>query len=235
MPADASVGTFIGLEQWPWVALALAGAFHGINPAMGWLFAVALGLQERRLGAVLGALGPIALGHVLSIIIVVGLLLAARTVVPLEWLRWGSGAALILFGLFKLLRPRSHPKWVGMRVTPAELTLWSFLMSSAHGAGLMLLPLILGATDANAAAGHADHTGHAAAGPAAGGAISAADLLTNLAAVSVHSAAMLLVMALVAVIVYTRVGVMILRSAWINLDVVWAAALILAGLLTFVL
>src|SRR5215468_9572956 len=126
-------------DLWPWLTLALLGAYHGINPAMGWLFAVALGLQERRRAAVIRAFAPIALGHAVSIAAVVALLGAAQALVDLGVLRLIGAAALIIFGLYKLLAPMSHPRWVGMRVHFRDLTTWSFLMASAHGAGLMLL------------------------------------------------------------------------------------------------
>ena len=129
-------------ENWPWLALALLGAYHGLNPAMGWLFAVSLGLQERRTSAVLRAFLPISLGHasaVLAAVLVVGV---AQLVVPLGVLSYLCGSALILFGLYKLIW-RKHPRWVGMRVGFKDLTVWSFLMASAHGAGLMLIPVLL--------------------------------------------------------------------------------------------
>ncbi|MCA1837811.1 MAG: hypothetical protein LC674_03325, partial [Actinobacteria bacterium] len=130
-------------ESWPWLALALLGAYHGLNPAMGWLFAVALGLQEQRRSAVLRALPPIALGHAVAILLAVVVIGVAQIVVPLDVLRYVCGGVLILFGLYKLLR-RKHPRWVGMRVGFRDLTAWSFLMASAHGAGLMLIPVLLG-------------------------------------------------------------------------------------------
>src|ERR671933_2401331 len=127
---------------WPWALMALLGAYHGLNPAMGWLFAVALGLQERNRRAVLRALAPIALGHEASIALVVLLVGGLELVAAPQVLRAAGALVLVLFGLYKFLRPRSHPRWGGMRVTPRELVLWSFLMSSAHGAGLMLFPIL---------------------------------------------------------------------------------------------
>src|SRR5687768_154957 len=136
------------------VALAALGAFHGINPAMGWLFAVGLGLQDGRRGSVLRALPPIALGHAASVAIVVVAFAAASAVVPERALRVAGGLLVLGAGAYKLAR-RRHPRWVGMRVGFRDLTLWSFLMSSAHGAGLMLVPLLVAptaaATDAHAA------------------------------------------------------------------------------------
>ena len=137
---------------WPWLALAGLGAYHGLNPAMGWLFAVALGLQERRRWAVLRALPAIALGHEASIAAVAAVLAVARIFTAAELLRPLGAIGLVLFGVFKLLKPRSHPRWVGLRVGPRDLVVWSFLMSSAHGAGLMLFPIILGLPSAVAGA-----------------------------------------------------------------------------------
>ena len=212
-------------EAWPWLALGLLGAYHGLNPAMGWLFAVALGLQERKLSAVLKSLVPIAFGHELAIAAAVMLVGLAELVAARELLRAAGALVLVGFGIFKLLRPRWHPRWVGMRVSQRDLVLWSFLMSSAHGAGLMLLPLLLGLP----APAHAeDVVAHAL--PSGG--LAGASLLQDLAAVLVHTLAMLAVAALVAVVVYTRLGVGVLRRAWINLDALWAAVLVLAGVLT---
>jgi hypothetical protein len=221
-------------ETWPWLTLALLGAYHGINPAMGWLFAVALGLQERRRAAVIRAFAPIALGHAMSIAAVVALLGAAQALVDLGVLRLIGAVALVIFGLYKLLAPMSHPRWVGMRVHFRDLTAWSFLMATAHGAGLMLLPVLLRlpsgvAHAAHGMAGHAAHAAHmqmasAVAAPPA-----------EIAAVVIHTAAMFLVMGAIAMVVYEKVGLAILRRAWINLDLVWAVALIVTGALSLVL
>jgi hypothetical protein len=211
-------------DAWPWLALAGLGIYHGLNPAMGWLFAVALGLQERRLAAVLRALVPIAVGHELAVAVAAVVVGAAELVAARELLRGAGAVVLVGFGIFKLLRPRSHPKWVGMRVTGRDLVLWSFLMSSAHGAGLMLFPFLLGLP---LAAEAADLAGHALPASLIG-----ASVLAGVAAVVLHTLAMLAAMAAIAVLVYTRLGVMVLRKAWVNLDPLWAVALILAGLLT---
>src|SRR3954447_25266881 len=155
----------------PWLSLVLLGAFHGLNPGMGWLFAVALGLQAGRRTAVIAALGPIAAGHLASVAVVVVLVGVARLVVPLATLQYAAAAVLIAFGLLKLTRFGSHPRWVGMRVAPHELAAWSFLMATAHGAGLMLAPVVLrlsgedpaGLTDAVVRGSHAGHAEHLAA------------------------------------------------------------------------
>ena len=207
-------------ESVSWLALGVLGAYHGINPGMGWLFAVLRGLQEGRRSAVLQALLPIALGHEASIAVVVALVVGAQFVAAPEVLRAVGAVALVLFGAFRLLKPRAHPRWVGMRIGLGELVLWSFLMSSAHGAGLMLFPVILGLSPSAPAADI----------PVVG--LDAGTLLENVAAVFVHTGAMLLSMAAVAVVVYEKLGVGVLRRAWLNLDVLWAVAIITAGAVT---
>jgi hypothetical protein len=218
---------------WPWLTLALLGAFHGLNPAMGWLFAVALGLQERSRAAVLRAFAPIALGHAVSVAAVVALLGAAQTLAGLGTLRLVGAGALVVFGVYKLLAPMSHPRWVGMRVNFRDLTAWSFLMATAHGAGLMLLPVLLRIQAGASHAGHdmASHGDHAAQMQAMGAAVATSEL----AAVALHSGAMFLVIGAIAVVVYEKVGLAILRRAWVNLDLIWAVALIASGVLSLVL
>lgn len=206
---------------WPWAAVALLGAYHGVDPSMGWLFAVALGLQEKSRARVWWSLIPIAIGHLVSIAAVVALVGALRLTVA-AYLAPAGAAALIAFGLFRLIWPRAHPRWVAMRVNAAELALWSFLMASAHGAGLMLFPILLGVMPPGAAMAHHHH-----AMPMAH-----TTLLTGAMVVVLHTSAMLLVMGTVAVIVYEKVGLAILRSAWVNLDLIWAGALVAAGVIS---
>jgi hypothetical protein len=206
---------------WPWIAVAALGAYHGIDPSMGWLFAVALGLQDKSRARVLWALVPIAIGHLISIAVVVALIGGIRTTsFNPDYLRYGGATALIAFGVFRLVWPRAHPRWVAMRVNSAELALWSFLMASAHGAGLMLFPILMMVMPA----GHAMH--HHAMPPMGTG------FVTGAMVAIVHTAAMLAVMGAVAIVIYEKVGLAILRTAWINLDLIWAGALIGAGLLS---
>jgi uncharacterized membrane protein len=211
-------------ESWPWLTLALLGAYHGLNPAMGWLFAVALGLQEQRRGAVLQALPPIALGHAMAVLIAVLIIGVAEIVVPLDVVRYACAGVLIIFGLYKFVR-RRHPRWVGMRVGFGDLTAWSFLMASAHGAGLMLIPVLLRLrSNEHVHGAHADHasmTGSATA-------------LADLAVIGIHTLAMFVVMAAVAILVYERLGVAILKRSWFNVDLLWAGALVGAGIITLV-
>jgi hypothetical protein len=211
---------------WPWILIALLGAYHGLNPAMGWLFAVGLGLQERDRRAVWRALPPIAIGHELAIAVVVVLVLGLELVARPDQLHVVAGAALVGFGIFRFLRPRAHPRWARMRVNRSELTLWSFLMSSAHGAGLMVAPVLIGSSAGEAGgAGAHDHG-------LSDLRLGVLSIPESALAVTVHVGAMLLVMAAVAVAVYETVGVSILRKAWINLDAVWAGAFVLAGVVT---
>ncbi|HEU5432892.1 MAG TPA: hypothetical protein VFU81_14590, partial [Thermomicrobiales bacterium] len=193
---------------------------------MGWLFAVARGLQGRRMRDVLHALVPIAAGHALAIGLVAVAIGILGLVVPPSLLLALGGAALLGFAGWIVLRRFRHPRWIGMRVGPRQLVVWSFLMASAHGAGLMLVPALVGLQGEGMAsamaASHAEHMGHQM--PGADNAV-----LPALAAVGVHTAAMLVAAGLVAIVVYQKVGVEMLRRAWINLDFIWVGALTIAG------
>jgi hypothetical protein len=214
---------------------------------MGWLFAVAIGFQERRLRAVLTALAPITLGHALSLSIVALLVGTLGLVIPQGMLLMVIGLALIGFAVVKIATRFRHPRWVGMHLKPRELVLWSFLMATAHGAGLMLAPVIASLNDpapaaANAQGSHlmpdgqwmqtpmklSNHSGHETmlAGEA---------LVPAVASVLLHSAMMLVVAAVIAMIVYQKIGVGVLRRAWINLDFLWFGAFLLTGVLTLLL
>jgi hypothetical protein len=197
-----------------WVVLFGLGAFHGINPAMGWLFAVALGMQERRSSAVWRAMLPLGTGHALAVAGVILLAILAGAMVPLTYLRWSVAAILVVFGITHLIRHR-HPAWARMRVGMGQLTLWSFLMASAHGAGLMVVPVFMGMTMAST------HS-HAMAAPP--------KVTTALLATSVHAAGYLLVTAFVAFLVFKKLGVAVLRKTWFNLDLLWGIALVGSGL-----
>ena len=200
-----------------WAMLVALGAFHGINPGMGWLFAVALGIQERRRGAVIGALLPLGVGHALAVAGAVGVAMAIGFVIPLSWLRWPIAGVLVSFGVLRLIRHR-HPRWAGMRVGMCGLTAWSFLMASAHGAGLMVVPVFMGMSGAGAYAHHMPATGVGAG--------------TAFLATGLHALGYLAVTAFVAVLVFEKLGVGILRRAWFNLDLIWSAALVATGALT---
>jgi hypothetical protein len=218
-------------ENWPWLALIGLGAYHGLNPAMGWLFAVALGLQEGRREAVVKAFWPIALGHAAAVTLVVAVVLGVQAVVPLGVVRYLAAASLILFGLYKLIR-RKHPRWVGMRVGFKDLTLWSFIMAGAHGAGLMLVPVLLKLSGTMHEMEHEAHEAHEHWGHGVHLFLTNPEALTDLAAVAVHTVSMFAVMAAVALVVYDRLGLKILKRTWFNVDLVWAAALVGAGVIT---
>jgi hypothetical protein len=206
-----------------WV-LVLLGAYHGINPAMGWLFAVALGLQEQKGSTVARSLVPIAIGHALAVGGVVAIAAFLGMALPLMLIRWIVAAILVGLGLYFLLRHR-HPRWVRMQVGFRDLTVWSFLMASAHGAGLMLLPVLLGGSTAEASGQIARGHAHLSAGGSA---------ISGILATGIHTAAYLAATGLIAWVVYRRLGLELLRKTWFNLDLVWAAALVATGLITLV-
>lgn len=196
------------------------GAFHGLNPGMGWLFAVALGLQERDRGAVLRAVPAIAAGHAAAVALALAVLAWLQQVLDARAVALATAVVLVAFGGWRLLR-RRHPRWVGMRVTRRDLVLWSFLMASAHGAGLMLVPVLLASAQAVPAADAHPVTGVVAAAAAGSG--------PTVVAAAVHTAAMLVAMTGVALLVYDHLGVAVLRRAWLNVDLLWAVALVAAG------
>jgi hypothetical protein len=206
-------------QAWAWLVLFLLGAYHGINPAMGWLFAVALGLQKKSGRAVWESLLPIATGHVIAIAAVILVAVLAGTVLPVHVLRIVVVVILIGFGIYRIVS-KSHPRFGGMQVGFCDLTIWSFLMACAHGAGLMLLPVLLGMS-----AMGAGHEAHLAAFPS---------VKTQLFAVAIHTFGYLLLTGTIAWVVFTKLGVSILRKAWLNLDFVWAVALIATAGLTLV-
>jgi hypothetical protein len=205
-------------ERWPWLLLVALGVYHGLNPAMGWLFAVALGLHRRSRVVVLGSLIPIAVGHLLAIAIAAALVIGLGLFIDPHALRAIAGAALILWALYHAFYGTRHRVRVGMQTGFLGLLAWSFLMANAHGAGLMLSPALIPICLSSAAT------------PVSGTALSAA-----FAAIAVHMAAMLLVMAVIASAVYAWIGVGFLRRGWINLDLLWTAALGTAGVVLIAL
>ena len=216
--------------QWPWVTLFLLGAFHGLNPAMGWLFAVSLGLQRKSWPAVLGAIPPILLGHAASVTVIVIFLQFLSTALPPLSTRVACSVILLGFGAARLWRGR-HPRWVGMQVGFRDLTVWSFVMASAHGAGLMLMPFVF-ILNNDASAYSMRHGAMAGMQPALLGFRPA---WTWLLPVAVHTLGYVACLVLVAVTVYASVGIAVLRRVWINVDVLWAAALMATGILTLFL
>jgi len=209
-------------HSWPWAVLALLGAYHGLNPAMGWLFALALGLQEKCRSAVMGALLPIAAGHAAAIALAILVLRAFQHFIPMSVLKWSVAAILFILGAYRMFRA-SHPRGSGMRVGGKDLLVWSFLMASAHGAGLMLMPVLL----SQPMLGKAQTTMEA-------GAVVSQSLHASLIllAVLVHTASMLCVAGILALLFfesYEKLGLRLLQSAWFNFDLLWAMALLVAG------
>lgn len=208
----------------PWLAILGLGVWHGINPAMGWLFAVALGLQEGRRAAVWRALPPLALGHGIAIGGTLVLAALVGLVVSLSQLKWIVAGVLLGFGIYRLVRSR-HPRFGGMRVGARDLTLWSALMASAHGAGLMVVPFVLGAAERNdTSAAHFAH-GAMLAGTFGGEHVA-------LLATALHTFGYLFVVGLIAVLVYEKLGLRLLRRLWFNLDLAWGVALVATAVLT---
>ena len=208
--------------NWPWVAMALLGAYHGLNPAMGWLFALALGLQEKRRSAVIGALLPIALGHAASIAMAILLLTLVQHFLPMNLLKWAVALVLFTLGVYRLFRA-NHPRGAGMRVGGKDLLVWSFLMASAHGAGVMLLPILI----AQPMPGMTHHMADEMRMVPLSLSASAIGL-----AVLIHTVSMFFVAGILAVLffeTYERVGLQLLRRTWLNFDLVWAVALLVAG------
>jgi hypothetical protein len=208
------------------LALLSLGALHGLNPGMGWLFAVALGLQRGERRAVWRALVPLAVGHALAIAVAVAITLWLGVVVPAAGVGWGAAVLLIGLGVSQL-RGHRHPtlgRWrVGLRANGRELTIWSFVVATAHGAGLMAAPFALRAMQSGMT-GHSSHSSHTAASAS----VVPLDWPT-LWATSVHTAGYLIVTGVLAVVVYERAALHVVRRAWINFDLMWAAALILTG------
>lgn len=196
-----------------WVLMIAFGAYHGLNPGMGWLFALALGLQQKSERAIWQSLLPISIGHAASILLVAALVLAAGQLISTATLRMVTAAGLLTFGVIKLFTYYRHPRWVGMRVTMRDLFFWSFLMAAAHGAGLMVAPTLLEISGSRGDPG-------TWLSPATG----------MLMGVGLHTLSMLVVMAAVAAIVYRKLGLKILRRSWINFDLIWAVALLVVGI-----
>ena len=199
-------------ELWAWLALVGLGAFHGLNPAMGWLFAVALGLHQQDRRVVWLSVVPIALGHALSVVVLAAAFFWAGLVIDARIVRIGAGLVLIGWALYHWRYAHRHRVRFGMQTGLLGLGVWSFLMATAHGAGLMLWPVLMPLCIA--AASEPD-----GAGP----------LVTAIIGIGVHTLAMLVTTTVVAVAVYEWVGLEILRRAWINVDLVWTFALVAAG------
>ena len=212
-----------------WLTIVAVGLYHGLNPAMGWPLAVANGMAARRASALFATLLPLGGGHFAAMAVVL---------VPFAWLSWyvqwsrpirlGAGAVVVLFGIYKLLQ-RRHPRALA-RIRPTQLAWWSFLMATAHGAGLMLVPFMLGLCATAPAAG-----GAAASLPELGhetvmNYLARSNVATAVAVAAVHTLAMVLAGIAMAWAVYRYLGLAFLRRVWLDLDLVWGASLVIAGL-----
>jgi hypothetical protein len=209
-------------HTWPWAVLALLGAYHGLNPAMGWLFALALGLQEKRRSAVIGALFPIALGHASAIALAILLLRFLQHFLPMNILKWSVAAILFTLGAYRIFRAR-HPQGCGMRASRKDLFVWSLLMASAHGAGLILIPVLLAQPMLGMAPAMAETA------PAVSQPLNASVVVL---AVLVHTVGMLVVAGILALLffeTYENLGLRLLRHTCFNFDLLWAIALLVAG------
>ncbi len=200
----------------PWLVLAGLGAFHGLNPAMGWLFAVALGLHRGSRKVVLLSLVPIAIGHAISIAVVAAAVVALGFVVDERLLQITAGVLLVGWAIYYLAYGHRHRVRIGMTTGMVGLGVWSFLMATAHGAGLMLVPVLIPLCLAASPARELTATG---------------SLPIALAAVGVHTAAMLAVTLAMALSVYEWLGLSFLRRGWINFDLIWTAALAATGII----
>src|SRR5436190_24154803 len=206
---------------WLWLAVIASGLYHGVNPGMGWPLAVSAGLMERSSRAVMAALGPLAAGHLLAMLLV--LLPFAILVALVEWqrqLQIGAGLLVIGFGVYRLVE-RRHPRALA-RIRPTQLGLWSFAVAIAHGAGLMLVPIYLGlCRDADLDRGHE-----------AANALINANLGMAVLVSLVHSVTMIAAGGCVAWLVYRYLGLKFVSRSLFNLDATWAFSFILLGALS---
>jgi hypothetical protein len=201
-------------EAAAWLGVVGFGVYHGLNPAMGWPLAVANGLAARRDRAVFATVLPLGVGHLLAMAVV--LVPFALLAWYVEWsraIRIGAGLLVLGFGVWRLVRPR-HPRFL-VRVPPTRLAWWSFLMATAHGAGLMLVPIALGLCASQAGAHNHVTLGTSAA--------------TALLVALVHSAVMMACGLALAWAVYRWLGLRFVTRSWFNLEAAWAASLVLTG------
>jgi hypothetical protein len=201
-----------------WLAVIVSGIYHGVNPGMGWPLAVSAGLLGRRAGELFRALGLLAMGHFVAMI---GILLPFGAMLTLiVWerqVRVAAGLIVIAAGIYLMIN-RRHPR-VLARITPTQLALWSFAAATAHGAGLMLVPIYLGLCRAE----EVDVGDQAAATLVTG------NLITAAAVSAVHMVAMIVSGGVIAIAVYRWLGPKFISQSWFNLDIVWAVTLILVG------
>ena len=223
-----SIGLNLSGGDWTpaelWLAIVVSGLYHGVNPGMGWPLAVSAGLMEGSSRALIAALWPLAIGHLLAMLVVI--LPFAFLAALVEWqqqIRIGASLLVIAFGVFLLVSPR-HPRTLA-RIPPTQLGVWSFAVAIAHGAGLMLLPIYLGLCRTSDS-----DSGHEAAGVLISGNLGIAMLVSV-----VHGAAMIATGGILAWLVYRYLGLKFVSRSWFNLDITWAVALVLVGALSFAL
>ena len=201
-----------------WSAVVLAGIYHGVNPGMGWPLAVSAALMKKRAGALIKAMGAIAMGHFLAMLAMLLPFSMLMTLIYWEFqIRVAAGAILIVLGLFLFFYNR-HPKFLS-RIRPTQLALWSFLIAIAHGAGLMLVPIYLGVCRLDQ-----QEAGHQAAA-----ALMSSNIWSAVMVSAVHTIAMIISGGVIAALIYFWLGLKFLSATWFNLDRIWAASLILIG------
>lgn len=206
-----------------WWAVVASGIYHGVNPGMGWPLAVSAALMDRNRGSLIRALLALAAGHLLAM--AATLFPFSALLILVEWQRAiqiGAACLVIALGVY-LIFNRRHPRFLA-RVSPSQLSLWSFLAAMAHGAGLMLLPIYLGICTTVET-----NVGQSAASDLMGGRTGTAAL-----AALVHTLAMTLSGGLLAICVHRWLGLQFLSKSWFNLDVIWASSLILVGTISLV-
>lgn len=206
-----------------WWAVIFSGVYHGVNPGMGWPLAVSAALFERKKSAMARALCMLALGHFLAMIVILLPFSMMYFLVENERaIRIGAGVLVIVMGVYLAIN-RKHPKILA-RIHPAKLGLWSFLAATAHGAGLMLVPIYLGICGLLAPGQSVADTGHAAAQ-----ALMSNNIVTAFLVAATHTFAMTVSGAAIAVCVYVWFGLKFISKSWFNLDLVWALSLIIVG------
>ena len=201
-----------------WLAVIASGLYHGVNPGMGWPLAVSAGMMEKSPRPLVAALGALAAGHLLAMLVMILPFSLLISLIYWQWqIRIGASVLVMGFGAFRLI-DRRHPRALA-RIKPSQLALWSFAAAIAHGAGLMLAPIYLGLCEANGL-----NRGDAAAGTLISDNLGMA-LLVSI----VHSGAMIAAGGLSAWLVYRYLGLKFVARSWFNLETTWAATLILIG------
>jgi hypothetical protein len=204
-----------------WLAVVASGLYHGVNPGMGWPLAVSAGLMERSSRALVKALWPLTVGHLLAMLaMILPFALLVALVERQRQIQIGASLLVIGFGVFRLVN-RRHPRALA-RIRPTQLGLWSFAVAIAHGAGLMLVPIYLGLCRA----ADLDRSHQAA------GALIIANPGVAVLVSIVHSVAMIAAGGSMAWLVYRHLGIKFVSRSWFNLDATWALSLILVGALS---